>query len=252
MDHAIAIAGESCRVCAVMRWLRLLIGLCLLPACAVVALALSGLLRGLGDAAGSMVTPEVTALAVGFAVWLFLYFTMPRPARSYVLAHELSHVLWAWLCGIRVFSIRIRQESGSVCLEHTNPLVTLAPYFFPFYTMLVISAYGILAIFLDPEPYRLYWLGLVGFSWGFHFVFTIAALMQHQTDVRDCGHVLSYALVFLLNVTGIGLWVVAVSTATLEDLMAEGRHAATLVGRSLGGTVRTAIAAAAEKVDGMQ
>jgi hypothetical protein len=69
-------------------------------------------------------------------------------------------------------------------------------------------------------------------------VFTLATLMQHQTDIRDCGYVLSYALILLMNMIGIGLWIVAVSQVTIEDFLAAGQVSVEQVGEWLAQAAR--------------
>ena len=52
------------------------------------------------------------ALAIGFFLWVSLYITMPRPIRTYVLAHELTHALWAWLMGAHVSGMSLSKKGG--------------------------------------------------------------------------------------------------------------------------------------------
>ncbi len=196
-----------------IRILRFLAGLLLIPVCAASSMALYGLLREIRSGA---VPPDTWWLLGGFAFWLFAYFTLPRPVRSYILAHELTHALWGWLMGARVSNLRVGGDKGSVTLSKTNFLITLAPYFFPLYTVLTICLFGVLSLFYAVDRYHLWWMGMIGFTWGFHFTFTVSTLMQRQSDIRACGHLFSYALIYSLNATGIGLWTVAVTPATLE------------------------------------
>jgi hypothetical protein len=121
--------------------------------------------------------------------------------------------------GEGIFHLRVSKEGGSITLTRTNVLITLAPYFFPLYTVLVITGYYVLSVFFKVDEYYLVWLALVGLTWGFHVTFTITTLLQHQRDVHLYGRVLSYALIYLLNVVGVGLWVVLVSSATLEQMV---------------------------------
>jgi hypothetical protein len=157
-------------------------------------------------------------LGGGFLFWIFLYFVLPLPVRTYVLAHELTHALWGTLMGARIFKMRVLKNNGSVTLSKSNFLIALAPYFFPLYTVMVIAGYYVLSIFYDVEAYYLFWLGLVGFTWGFHFTFTISTLLQHQSDINEYGAVFSYALIYLLNAAGICIWIVMVSAATIEQM----------------------------------
>ena len=121
--------------------------------------------------------------------------------------------------GARVSRIQVKRNRGSVDLSESNALVALAPYFFPLYTVCVIAAYLVLGVFFPVEQYNRFWLGMIGFTWAFHFSFTVASLLQQQTDIKAYGCVFSYALIALFNVLGISLWLVVVSDATLEGLV---------------------------------
>ncbi len=62
--------------------------------------------------------------------------------------------VWGLIFGARVGRLDIQPTGGSVHLTKTNTLITLAPYFFPFYTMLLVAIRLLLGLFLDPAPYR--------------------------------------------------------------------------------------------------
>ncbi|MBN1558453.1 MAG: hypothetical protein JW951_09955 [Lentisphaerae bacterium] len=199
-----------------MSALRFLAGLLLVPVCVAATRTVAALVQSLRPASLAALPPPAWALLAGFGFWLFLYATLPRPVRTYVLAHELTHALWGWLMGSRVSRLRVSADGGSVTLSKTNVWITLAPYFFPFYTMLTIAGYGVLSLFFNVQAYALFWLGLVGFTWGFHFTFTLSTLARHQSDVLLYGRLFSYTLIYLLNIVGIAFWIVAVSGATLD------------------------------------
>jgi hypothetical protein len=202
-----------------MKLIKFLIGLVLLPPCVALSQALWELVLAIRPDSKWMLPPPGIALLAGLALWLVLYYTLPRPVRSYILAHELTHALWGALMGAEISSIEVAEERGAVVLSKNNFLITLAPYFFPLYTVITIAAYYGLAIFFNVEAYSLFWLGAIGLTWGFHLTFTISALMQHQTDIQQHGKLFSYAVIYLCNVIGICLWVVMVSPVTLEMLI---------------------------------
>jgi len=202
-----------------MKFIKFFIGLALLPLCVAVSQTLWALVIAIHPESKMMIPAPAISLLAGLVVWLVLYYTLPRPVRSYVLAHELTHALWGALMGADIFSINVSHDKGSVVMSKTNVLITLAPYFFPLYTVLVIAGYYILGIFFDVEKYNLFWLAAIGFSWGFHLTFTISALMQHQTDINEHGHLFSYAIIYLCNALGICLWIIMVSSVTLEMLI---------------------------------
>lgn len=203
----------------VLRIIRFLTGLLLLPVCWIVTLAVVELIKMVQPSSTAAIPQSAGALGGGFAFWIALFVLLPRPVRTYVLAHELTHALWAVMRGARVKNIRISREQGSVTVSKTDFLITLAPYFFPLYTVIVIAAYYFMSIFMDMQPYELYWLGMVGLTWGFHFSFTIVTLLQYQSDIRECGRLFSYTVIYLFNIIGIALWIVFVSSVTIENMV---------------------------------
>ena len=195
------------------RMLRFLAGAFLVPLCVAVTLALLEVLRHT-QSSGALFSPETTWLLTGYLLWLGMWFFLPQPVRAYVVAHELTHALWTLLCGGRVHSLRVSDKGGSVSLSKSNMLITLAPYFFPLYTILVLVVRFVLSLILKEVPYPLIWLFFVGLTWGFHITFTIQSLMTTQPDVQQYGRLFSYAVIYLFNLTGVCLWVVCTTSAT--------------------------------------
>ncbi len=198
---------------------RAILGILLLPICIVITISIADIIKALEPSATLTDMPIALALLAGFLLWILIYYILPRPVRTYIIAHELTHALWATVMGADVFDMKIDKDHGSVTLSENNFLITLAPYFFPLYTVITIIIYYICSIFFDVEQYTLIWLGLVGLTWGFHFTFTLGTLMQHQTDIQLYGYIFSYTFIYILNALGIGLWIVLVSSTTLEDML---------------------------------
>ncbi len=198
-----------------MKFFRAVLGVLLWPFCVAVLWTLLTAL-GWAQAQGSgLATWENGALAGGFLGWLVLYLVFPPPTRSYVLAHELTHALWALAMGGRVGRLRVSARGGSVDVSNGNIFVALAPYFFPLYTWGVLAVWGLAGLFVDQASYRLLWLALLGASWSFHVTFTVSTLTGEQPDVRQVGGWLAYPLIVLANGVGLLLWVVAVLPPTL-------------------------------------
>lgn len=199
------------------RFFRLVAGLALIPLCVAMTLALLDLLRGL---AGGLFSPEVLWLGIGYTLWLVLWFVMPQPARAYVMAHELTHALWALLFGARIRKMKVTAKGGSVSLSKTNLLITLAPYFFPFYTVLVLLLRWLVGCFVQPVPMPYVWLFLVGLTWGFHLRFTVQSLLTRQPDILEYGRILSYAVIYIFNLLGILLWLICTTSISLSAVVA--------------------------------
>lgn len=137
--------------------------------------------------------------------------------RTYVLGHELTHAFWALLMGARVSRLRVSARGGSVTVSKSNWIITLAPYFFPFYTMLVLFLVFVLGIFIDLHPYQPLTLALIGLTYAFHITFTLSILAIRQPDIQEHGRLFSYTTIILLNILGLGCWVVAVARPALQD-----------------------------------
>lgn len=198
------------------RFFKMLIGVVLWPLAWSISIAAYQLYRSSG---AGMAEPGWLGLAVpvGFIAWVLIFFLLPRPVRTYVLGHELTHALWALLMGGRVGRIKVGKEGGHVELTKTNFIITLAPYFFPFYTALVIAAYYLSSIWLDNAAHQGWWLGAIGLTWSFHITFTIHMLSQHQPDVQEHGRIFSYTVIYIMNVLVLTLLVIILGQPQFID-----------------------------------
>ncbi len=159
----------------------------------------------------------ILALAAGLLFWLAALALLPAPARAYVLAHEITHALWGAAMGARLCGMRISRAGGYVKLTEHNFLVALAPYFFPFYTVLILLAWWISSWFTGPATGRWLWLAALGASLGFHFTFTVQALIRRQSDLQAYGRLFPYALIYCGNVLGLTLLAALLSGAALSE-----------------------------------
>ena len=198
-------------------FLRLLLGLALLPTCWGFAQSFwdsIALAASTDDAFGA----ESIALFGGIAAFALVWATLAHPVRAYVLGHELTHALWGLLFGARPSDVRVSASGGSVRLTKSNVLITLAPYFFPFYTFLVIVCALVTFAFLRPLPYLPLWMFLVGFTWAFHLLFTLQTLGQRQPDVRLYGRIFSWVVIFIGNACVVLVWLACTTNLTFAQL----------------------------------
>ena len=196
---------------------RCLFGLALVPACWAAVRILIDAVVAAADAPGG-VSAESISLLAGMAAFALSWSTISRPVRTYVLGHELTHALWGLLFGARPSDVRISGSGGSVRLTKSNFIITLAPYFFPFYTFIVIVAALITSAFLRPLPCLPLWMFLIGFTWAFHVLFTLETLTQRQPDVKLYGRVFSWTVIFIVNVAFVLLWLAATTPLTFAML----------------------------------
>lgn len=195
------------------KFAKFLIGLGLLPLCWAFSRTLWFLLQSAPVETSGW---TAWALPIGFAVSVLGFFLLPRPFRTYVLGHELTHALWGLLSGAKVGKMKVGKNGGHVMLSKSNFLVSLAPYFFPIYTFLIIALRFAVGFFRDQEPYESWWLAAVGMTWGFHVTFTVYMLTQKQPDVLENGRIFSYAVIYLANLFFVALWVILIGTPTFS------------------------------------
>ena len=170
-------------------FLRLLLGMALLPACWGVSRAFFDAIIVAAGATGWM-SAEALSLLGGILAFSLAWLALSHPVRLYVLGHELTHAMWGLLFGARPSDVRVSASGGSVRLSKSNLLITLAPYFFPFYTFIVIVVALITYAFFKPLPYLPLWLFLVNVG----IVLVWLALMTPLT-FADLGGLLAQRII---------------------------------------------------------
>ncbi len=128
----------------------------------------------------------------GFAVYLLIHFLLYKPIFSHVLAHELTHALAAVMMGGKVSSLEASDKGGTTVVNKSHVLISLAPYVFPFYTAVTVLFYLVAA-----PQHRIYFLGLIGFTYAFHIALTLYSLSHHQPDLQEGGVI--FSVIFILT-----------------------------------------------------
>ena len=198
-------------------FLRMILGVLLLPMCwGVVRAFCDSVMAAAGESGG--ITAESIALVGGMAAFALCWMAVSHPVKTYVLGHELTHAIWGLLFGAMPSKLRVSASGGSVNLTKSNMLITLAPYFFPFYTFLVIVVALITSAFIRPLPCLPLWMFAVGFTWAFHALFTLETLAQRQPDVKLYGRIFSWVFIFLANIALILVFLASTTSLTFVQL----------------------------------
>ncbi len=148
--------------------------------------------------------PEFWSFGVGAVMWLVLFFGARSRAMLYVYVagHEWTHALFVLICRGNVAKVHISAEGGHILTNRNNFLISLSPYFFPFYTAVTIGLWGLVEWwFVDFQPGHLPWLfWIIGFTWCHHLSFTIwMATRRDQPDLDHNGRLFSFSLIALVN-----------------------------------------------------
>lgn len=128
-------------------------------------------------------------LFIGMIVYLIAWVLIFRNRTGnllLVIEHELTHTLFALLTFHRILDFRANKSfGGSIQYEgkgNGNWLITIAPYFFPTFSMIV----AIFLYFSLPEHYSVL-LMLLGYTLGYHVHSTYLETSFIQPDLQDVG-----------------------------------------------------------------
>lgn len=177
------------------RYIKILLGLALVPACL-------GFTRQLGATLISVsYKPDApyVFLAGGLA-YLVVHLLFKKPIFTYVIGHELTHALFAILSGGSVKSLQAGERGGRVTVTKSNFLITLAPYFFPLYTVIAMACYGAARAWGAGNVATNTIIFISGAAFSFHLALTFMFLRADQTDIIEQGAIFSYPLIYLFNV----------------------------------------------------
>jgi hypothetical protein len=147
----------------------------------------------------------------GVLIYLFIHYFIVKPKLLSTLAHEMTHAIWGIAFRAKVRDIRVKRESGFVDLSKTNFLIRLAPYFFPFFTMLAV-----LSTFIVKSEYIRTIYFFVGFTFTFHFISTLESLNVVQPDIYKTGKLFALVVIFLSNLMVIILVLEFVSPQNIQ------------------------------------
>jgi len=193
--------------------LKLALGLLLLPACVGASVCFIDTMVP--------VLKDTPAFLFGFASYCIIFAIFQQPIRTYVFGHELTHAIWVLLFRGEVTGFSASASGGKVEATKGNFLITLAPYFFPIYSLLVIALfYGMELInrflpgFIELERYFHLFVFVLGFSWAFHVVLTVAVMLKGQGDLKRTGLLFSLSIVYFMNIVVLGLLIVFMSRFT--------------------------------------
>lgn len=211
--RAAAVADEPARApwTVPTRWPKAVAGVLLLPVCWVAGETFwQAFTRAALHHGHSLMSDELRYFGYGAGAWLLIFFLLPKMLLVYVFGHELTHALWVWAQGGRVSAFKVTREGGYIIADRRDFLVSLAPYFFPLYSILAIGIYAAAGWFYPAVwDYPKYLFAAVGLTWAFHFTFTCWMIPKKQTDLLLHGTFFSLVVIYLANLLVLAVLFVA-------------------------------------------
>jgi len=177
------------------KWVKAIIAVLLLPVCVGTVKTLVTVIHQAGSADRVWLP-----LLAGAAAWVVVFLLLPRPMWLYVFGHELTHAVWTWAFGGSVKGFKAGSKGGHVITTKNNFLIALAPYFFPFYALVVVAIYVLGDLIWHWRySYRPWFDVLLGAAYAFHVTLTWEILKTRQTDITSQGWLFSAVVIFLGN-----------------------------------------------------
>jgi hypothetical protein len=179
----------------VPKWLKTIVGILLLPICLGTAKTLWIVARQAGGADRVWLP-----LLAGAACWVVAFLLLPKPMWLYVFGHELTHAVWTWMFGGSVKKFKARSSGGHVITTKNNFVIALAPYFFPFYAVVVVVVFMAGDLLWRWRVYLPWFHLFLGAAYAFHVTLTWEILKTRQSDITSQGYLFSGVVIFLGNV----------------------------------------------------
>lgn len=180
-------------------------------------------------------TPEFWYFATGVLLmigWFASGLLKQRFLYLYVLGHELTHAVFVMIYRGRVSDYDISADGGYITTNKTNLVISLSPYFFPFWAVLTAALYSICRYwwnFTGEWDRGLY--ALLGITWTFHMVWTLWMIPRDQPDLKENGTFFSLVIIYLANVLVLVLLLCLAAQNPVQNMrdfaMEWVRHAAT-------------------------
>ena len=138
---------------------------------------------------------------LGAIVYLVIHTVLFKPNVVYIFGHELTHALAMFISAGKVKSFKGGKKGGEVKGTKSNLFISLAPYFFPTYTLIIILLWIFAKQFWDVRDFISVFLFAVGLTLTFHFVMTVEFLKTKQPDLIKSGYLFSIALIYFINIS---------------------------------------------------
>jgi len=162
-------AGLSARAFAVVKFIA---GICLLPFIYSFSVAFL-------NEFSAVEKPVQNSFWAGVVSLLVLFLFIWEPAILYAKGQRLLEAVFCFF----------------------KPLVKVAPFLLPIYTVIVFLAYGLSAvIFKSTAPLKNF-IFLAGFTMALHLIFGARSIRSKQGDFLKANYIFGFALIYIINIS---------------------------------------------------
>jgi len=113
----------------------------------------------------------------GIISFLAIYLFIWEPAEVYNRGHKLLEFMFSFF----------------------KPMVNVAPFLLPIYTILFFLVYGLFALWVDAEWLIQYTMFLIGFSSILHLTFAAKTIRGKKGDFLKANYIFGFSFIYILN-----------------------------------------------------
>ena len=114
----------------------------------------------------------------GLVAFIIIYFFAWEPVKLYQKGQKIIEVVFKFFA----------------------PLVKVAPYAIPIYTILLFCLYPIFRLIVPYDETLVYFMFLFGFSLALHLVFGAKSLRTKQSDFLKANYIFGFTLVYIIDI----------------------------------------------------
>lgn len=151
---------------------------------------------------GILLIPFVYASTVSFLAQLAL----PKPGITKVFFWGVNSFLVLYLF---IWEAALVYKKGQKIVEAVfrffTPLVKVAPYLLPIYTLILLLVSGICSLFDQQGASVPYFVFLFGFSVTLHLVFSSKQMRKRQGDKLKANYIFGFSFIYIINLAILAL-----------------------------------------------
>ncbi|MFA7303031.1 MAG: hypothetical protein WC015_00850 [Methanoregula sp.] len=157
--------------------IKLILGLCLLPFVYSVTISFM-------DQIAYIELPLQNCFWAGVIALLLVYLFVWEPAVVYEKGHKLLEIIFSFF----------------------QPLVKVAPYLLPIYTVVIFILYLFLSVFIRQSWLIEYAMFLFGLTLSLHLVFAAKSIRSKKGDLLKSNYIFGFSFMYILNIGLISLF----------------------------------------------
>lgn len=143
---------------------------------------------------GILLFPCVIGFTIGFSKELLSL----EKSIIYFLSGTISYLVIHLFIYKPVIIYQKGQRMLEIIFRFFSPLVKVASYLLPIYTLFLFFVYFIISVFIKTELLTNYFLFLFSFSLSFHFILT-AEILRTKEDFLKANYIFGFSLIYILN-----------------------------------------------------